>query len=337
MKIRALASFATCAALWAAVACAEPVQLKLGFPPPPGSFMNTHALAPWAKELEEATRGEVKVQIYVGGTLATYNNVLDRVLNNVADIGYGMFGPLGNQFPRSGVTQLPFVEEATSVEISTALWRLYESGVIAEEYVNVKPLSLSVFIPSGYLGTKPVRNLDDLKGMKVSVGSRVHGQIVEIVGGAPISMPATELYQSLQRGLVDAGIMGWAATAAYKLHEVARYYVDAPLGNSGKFVVMNKDAYAKLSEDSRAAIDRLSGVKLSRRMAAATAEESEHGRDMVKALPGHTITVSGADEFAKWRPRMAPLIDEWVKTTPDGARVLAAYRTEVAKARAENR
>jgi len=151
------------------------------------------------------------------------------------------------------------------------------------------------------------------------------------------SMPATELYQSLQRGLVDVGLIGWAAVAAYKLHEVARYFVDSPLGNSGKFVVMNKDSYAKLTESSRAAIDRLSGVNLSRRMAAATAEESQHGREMVKALPGYTVTVSGQDEFAKWRPRMQPMIDEWVKTTPDGEKVLAAYKAEVAKVRAETR
>jgi TRAP-type C4-dicarboxylate transport system substrate-binding protein len=235
------------------------------------------------------------------------------------------------------VTQLPFVVEASSVDISTALWRLYESGVIAEEYTRVKPLSLSVFVASGFLGSKPVRGLDDLKGMKVSVGAKIHGQIAEIAGGAPITMPATELYQSLQRGLVDAAVMGWAAVPAYKLYEVARYFVDSPLGNSGKFVVMNKDSYAKLPESSRATLDRLSGVNLSRRMAAGTAEESAHGRETVKAMSGYTVTVSGEDEFAKWRPRMQPLIDEWVKTTPDGEKVLAAYKVEVSKARAETR
>ena len=316
---------------------AEPVTLKLGFPPPPSSFINTHALAPWAKEIEQATKGEVVVQIFVGGTLANYNNVLDRVLNNVTDIGYGMFGPLGNQFAKTSVTQLPFIEKASSVEISAALWRLYANGVIADEFTTVKPLSLSVFTPSGYLASKPVRGLDDLKGLKVAVGSRQLAQIVDIAGAAPITMPAPDVYQNLQRGLVDAAVLGWAATAAYKLHEVAKYFVDAPLGNSSKFVFMNKDAYARLPEASRQAIDRLSGEALSRRMAKATAEEADHGRDMVKAMPGYTVTFTGEDEIARWKPRLAPIVEEWTKTTPDGAKVLAAFRTELAKVKAEAR
>jgi TRAP-type C4-dicarboxylate transport system substrate-binding protein len=329
---------ALCAALSTSGVCyAQQAQLKLGFPPPPSSYINTKSLAPWAKEVEQATGGAVAIQIFVGGQLATYNNALDRVLNNVADIVYGMHGPLGNQYPKTSVTQIPFVENASSAEISVALWRLYETGVIADEYANVKPLALSVFMPSGFLGPKPIKSLDDFKGFKVAVGSRQLAQIADIAGAAAVTMAAPDVYQSLQRGLVDAAALGWAAVVAYKLNEVSKFYLDAPLGNSSKFVFMNKDAYAKLPDASRQALDKLSGVSLSRRQAEATAEEGVKGREMVAALPGHTISVMSDAEIARWKPRFAAMVDDWVKATPDGARVLAAYRTEVQKARAETR
>jgi hypothetical protein len=36
----------------------------------------------------------------------------------------------------------------------------------------------------------------------------------------------------------------------------------------------------------------------------------------------------------RWKQRVQPMLDEWVKTTPDGAHVLAAFRDEIAKVRA---
>jgi TRAP-type C4-dicarboxylate transport system substrate-binding protein len=289
---------------------------------------NGKGVGPWSKEVEQASGGAVAIQIFVGPTLANFGNVYDRILSGVADMGFGLFGPLGREFAKTGVSQLPF-EPATATEASVALWRLYEKGVIADEYAKVKPLSIATFPPTGFLSPKTLTNLDQLRGLKVSVGSRLVGQIAEIMGGSPVSMTTSDIYQSLQRGLVDASVIGWAATAAFKLHEVARYYVEAPMGLGGNFVLMNKDSFAKLPEAARTAIDRLSGERLARRMGGAGDEENAHGRKIVEGKPGHTITKVPEEEFARWRQRIAPLVDEWVKETPDGARVLAAYRAEL--------
>jgi len=53
----------------------------------------------------------------------------------------------------------------------------------------------------------------------------------------------------------------------------------------------------------------------------------------VRAMPGHTIAEMEPPEAARLRERIAPVVDEWVKRTPDGAAVLAAYRAEIAKIR----
>jgi hypothetical protein len=61
----------------------------------------------------------------------------------------------------------------------------------------------------------------------------------------------------------------------------------------------------------------------------------EQGIGMVKAAKQTITTLSPAEE-AHWKERAKPVVDAWVAATPDGAKVLAAYRAEIAKIRAGN-
>ena len=122
------AALAVTAPSWAGAA--EPITLKLGFPPPSVSNFYGAALLPWSQEIEKATGGAVKVQIFPGSTLASHRNAYDRVLNGVADIVFGLHGILGKTFQKTAVTALPGLP-ATGAQCTTALWRLYVAGVIS--------------------------------------------------------------------------------------------------------------------------------------------------------------------------------------------------------------
>ena len=309
---------------------ADPVTLKLAFPPPPVSFYNGQVLAPWAKEIEDATNGAVKVQIFIGPTLANFNNIYDRILNGVIDLGWGLHGPLGTQFQKSAVATLPGFP-TNGFQCSNALWSLYSSGVIADEYAQVKPLSISCFPGSNFILAKPVRSIDEFRGMKVYVGSKMQGLTVEALGGAPITGNTSDIYAGMQRGTFEGGMTGWAAVAAFKLFEVTKAGFEAPFGNPTNFLLMNKDAFAKLPEDGRKVIEAKSGPPLVARMAKAGEDETHHGREIVEKIPGYTLATIQASEMPKLRKAMEPLIDRWVKETPDGAKVLAAYKAELAK------
>jgi TRAP-type C4-dicarboxylate transport system substrate-binding protein len=331
--VKAIRAGAVALALIAPAAhAADPITLKLAFPPPPVSFYNTGVLAPWSKEIEDETKGALKVQIFVGPSLANLGNMYDRILNGVADLGWALHGPFGAQFQKTSVTQLPG-ELGSGVECTQALWQLFTQGIIADEYTAVKTLSISCFPPTSFLSPKPLRSIDDFKGLKISVGSRLVGQGVELLGAAPIALTTTEIYPSLQRGTVDAAVIGWAATAAFKLHEVARYYFEAPMGMATNFLLMNKESFAKLPEELRRVLDAKSGAPLTARMGKAGDEETQHGRKMVAAMQGHTITTMPTSDLPRIKQAMAPLVDQWIKETPDGARVLAAFKAEFEKAR----
>jgi hypothetical protein len=58
-------------------------------------------------------------------------------------------------------------------------------------------------------------------------------------------------------------------------------------------------------------------------------------RTPTELLAGHEIIELPDEEIARWRQRLAPITENWLKETPDGAKILAAYRAELAKVRAE--
>ena len=327
MKIAFAAAIAA-ALLYPAVApVAETTQLRFAYPGPPNTPYNTKVFTPWAEEVTKASGGAAEVKIFAGPTLGTNQNLYDRIIAGVADIGFGVFGPLSSQFPQANVATLPF-ESRTEGEAAEALWRLYDKGVISGEFSKVKVLALMAFPGLVIHAKRPIQTLADIKGMKISVEGRVLSAAMEQLGAVPISLTPAELYESLQRGMVEAAPQGWPSVPTFHLTEVTSYHLEVPIGMNTGYVFMNKDSYARLPAQGRQAIDGLSGETFVRRISKAGDEIESDARDATKAMKGQTVASLAPDEEARWKDRLAPITAAWVKETPDGAKVLAAFRAE---------
>ena len=331
---------ATAAAALGFLACAAPSAqadapnvIKFAYPAPPGGWPVTKGIAPWIKHVEAAAGGELEIKLYPGGSIANFRNVYDRVLNGVAEIGFGTFGTIQDQYPKSSVAGLPFLADS-SHESGVALWRLYAKGVVADEYQRVKPLALFGFGTSGFHFTKPIKTLDELKGVKIFANGRAVGRIVTLVGAVPITSNSGALYQGLSRGLADGAVFTWSGIDSFKLGDVVKYHLDMPFGKTGGYFFMNKAAFARLPEKSRLAIDKYSGEELTKTMSSAADAQDDQDRAKVLSHPGQEAYALSKDELERLRKVLAPLDDEWVKATPDGAHILAAFQKEIADIRA---
>jgi TRAP-type C4-dicarboxylate transport system substrate-binding protein len=321
------------AALAAAPAIADPVQVKFAYPSAPNNALFAQGAQAWADDVTKAADGAIEIKIFAGGVIGDNSNMYDRITNGVTDIGLAVFGPVSSLFPKTNVGTLPF-EARNHREDALALWHLYQKGVITDEFAKVKPLGFIVFPGLVIHSKKPIHNLADMKGLKISVEGRVLSTMMPRLGASPISLQPGELYASLQRGLVEAVPQGWPSVPTFHLNEVTNFHLEAPLGFNTGYVFMNQDSYAKLPPKGRAAIDQFSGEAYVLRLIAADDTMEAFGRDATKAMPGQTIASLAPDEEARWKELVAPVTDDWVKATPDGANVLAAFRTEVAAIRA---
>jgi len=333
LRIAATVAAAAIAVLSSNVGVAEPIPLKFGFPAPPTSWVNTNGIATWTKAVEPASGNAIEIKVFPGGSVANFRNVYDRILNGVIDLAFGTFGEVGDVFPKTMVSSLPFEAERTS-ESGVALWRLYSKGVIADEYQNVKPLAFFSFGMGVLHSTKPIAKLDDLKGMKVITTSKSTSDSVQFLGGVPVTMSPSEIYQSLQRNVATAGQVSWAGAVVFKINEVTKYHTDVRFGLPGGYFFMNKDAFARLPEPARTAIDKYSGELWSKQMGQFATKEEEDSIVKILAEPGQTRTKLTRDEEERWRKLTSPITDEWLKSTPGGDRVLTAFREELARIRA---
>ena len=330
-----LALAAATAVCVAGAASAQETKLIFATISPAGNAMNARVLIPWAKRVEEAGKGAVAMDIREGTTLANYGNVVDRVLNDVIQVGFSLQDAIGGMFPRSEVGGLPGLFDKASVG-SVAFWRLYKTGVMDAEYGDVVPLVMS---PLGQViphMAKPMSAPDQLHGLKFMVGGKVQGDVITRLGGTPIAILWSDIYEALNRKTIDGAITGWSSVQGLKLDEVTTYHVHYPLGTSVGMIFVGRKKYNGLPAAARMALDAASGEVESRRIGEYYDVQADAVRNRVKADPKQTIVQLNAAQSASWKSKIDPFLNDWANTRPDGAKVLAGFREQIARAQESN-
>lgn len=251
MNKKTLIAAVTAALLTAGPTMAE--NLKLADFQPPSHFVVDSTYVPMAEAVKQATGGEVTITLYMGGELGPgpaeqYN----RAIEGVTDIAFGLPGYTAANFPKTLLTELPgVIDPKTGTDAIVA-----NLDALSDEYRRVKLLGLWTNAPNLILSAqKPVRTLADLKGMKIRVPSRNAGLVVEAWGATPVSMPAPEIYNAMQTGVIDAAMIDATALKAFRLGEVTASItqgMDTTI--SSFFLIMNRDSFADLGEDQQAIV-----------------------------------------------------------------------------------
>jgi TRAP-type C4-dicarboxylate transport system substrate-binding protein len=328
------AAVAAAIASWAApAASAQEAKLIFATVSPAGNPLNARVFVPWAQRVNEQGKGVVQIDVREGTTLANFGNVYTRVVDDVVQVGWALQDAVGGKFVLSEVGGLPFLFDK-SEHGSAAFWRLYRSGALGAEYAEVVPIMLA---PLGQVLVhlaKPPKSVDDLGGVKLMVGGKVHSEIAKRLGGTPISVPWSELYESLQRGTIDGAVTGWSSVAGLKLHEVVTHHLDAPLGTSVGMIFMAKKRWDALPAAARAVLEANLGEVESRRIGTHFDGTAAAARAAAKASGKQTVLELTPEQAAAWQRKLAPVLDEWAKTRPRGDKVLADFRTLLARVKA---
>jgi TRAP-type C4-dicarboxylate transport system substrate-binding protein len=152
--------------------------------------------------------------------------------------------------------------------------------------------------PANQLISKtPIRTLADFKGKKVRT-IPAYNNLIKSLGAEPISLPSADLYQSLQKGIIDAAITGANDFVGLKLIEVAKYYTALNLGNTAHpQKVFNIDSWNKLPPDiQKIFTDNFDGWK--KDVDASIDAVPQQGLDYAKANGAELISFSAVDQAA---------------------------------------
>ena len=301
---------AALAAVTALPATAE-TTLKFAHWVPPAHTLTASTIEPLQAAVAPAG---INIEVYPGGELgAGPLEQYVRVVQGVADIVWGLQGYTSSQFPKTMVSELPgaLPEGMTGYDL---IWNAADAGLLADEFPGTVPLALWLSEPNIFIMKDiDVRSPDDLKGLKIRVSGAAAAATVEALGATPVQMPAGEIYNSLQTGLIDGVITGASAVGDFKLDEVANSYtLDAPLGRISFYVVMNQAKYDALSADEKAALDAIAGRALSK-----NAEDGWNARaaqviESLEAAGDNTVYTLSADERAAFEALTLPVTDKIV-------------------------
>lgn len=306
--VAALAIYGALASGLVSAGSASAEELRLAHFMSPRHVMDRVMMRPWSKQIAEISGNALTVRIYPAGELGKGpKDQYKRAVSGVADIAFGLQGYISAQFPATTLIELPGLAEDAPAA-TDMLWRVWES-YLYREYKDTKVLALwTNEVAIIMTRDKPVRSLEDLKGMKVRSPSRLSAAMVEALGATPVSMPVTKMYNALKTGVVDALMVPPCVIIPFKIGEVAKYYtINAPLGRSPFFLVMNRKKWNSLSAYNRALIERTTGRDWSLRAAAAYETCGEKGLAKVrKEGSGEIIELSEAEQ-ERWREVLKPL------------------------------
>jgi TRAP-type C4-dicarboxylate transport system substrate-binding protein len=312
VMIAASIAFAGCAA----PAPGQPVEFKLNIavpgPQQPSVWEPTQR---FIKNAAEKSNGRIKITIFPNFGLAPGPETFDATVKGICDLGEANTGYSPGRFPATDATILPLGYPSSVVQ-SHVMLDFYEKFK-PKEWEGVIPLDF-ITPPPFWLATtkKPVRTLDDLKGLQVRVTSKPAADLLTLMGAAPRVIPITETYEQLAKGVMDGVTAGPEAFPAFKFNEVCKYFTDfshIAMGNCS-YMVANVQTFGKLS-----AADQ----KLMRELGAAfgldRAKTWDYYNDieianLKKAEGKEAITMAPAEQ-QKMRVLAQQVVDNYIKDT----------------------
>ena len=306
----AMAALAATAAL---PASAQEITLKLSHFLPPVHGIHTDFIEPWAKDVEACTDGQVKIQVFPGGTqLGNVAKQQEQVLAGVVDIAHGLTGLPRGRFPRTSVIDIPFLTGDAGVASQT-LWAMFPDH-LSQEYKGLKVLALHAH-NGGLIHTseKKVTTMEDMEGLRIRTPSPAVSAMLEELGAIPQGMPPGQVYEGLQKGVIDGTVFPWDPINSFKLSEVLNYDLDAGVYTVSFFFVMNQNKYDSLPENVRACIDKYSGDGLVAKFGDWWDAWDAPGKAAAEAK-GNEITVLSDEERARWREALQPMIAAYLET-----------------------
>jgi TRAP-type C4-dicarboxylate transport system substrate-binding protein len=311
---------------------AQTVQLRVtSFHPERAAF--SQAIISWAEQVTKKTDGRIKFQFFWGGSLLSAQDTLPGVADGRADVGLtgAVYHP--SQMPLSMIDSLPFMspngaavgEAFNDMYASSSAFRSeYEkSGVILAGYA---PVSVNLFFSKRELPT-----VESLKGLRARTLGLAANALVA-VGANPIALPQPQVYDGLEKGLLDAAFgAGIDLGVDFGFQKVAKNVVDPNYGVwAHGILILNKVVYEKMTPSDRKIIDEMRKEFTKKYMEILIIAENDRCKALKEA--NATMLVWPASETEKWKQILGNIArDKWIssQTIPNAGGFLSEYESLV--------
>jgi TRAP-type C4-dicarboxylate transport system substrate-binding protein len=258
----AAAAAAAAALVLGALSPAQATTLKwITFKPQNAGDAQSISTQWFVDEFKKRTGGKSEIQMFWGGSVAKDKEIPDFLSGGAADMGDIITPYFPDKFPLNNAVGYFIPQPHSTIEIGELMqyWhRVYPQFDQELAKYNLKAIGFRPLENYGMICRKPVKSIEDFKGLRIRTYGFAYPAFVQALGGTPVSMSSSDGYEALQRGILDCSPIGPSLAHGWKYDEVAKYYIDIPIGASfGHLIAMNLASYKKLDDATRSILDGL--------------------------------------------------------------------------------
>jgi len=213
----------------------------------PESDYNIPSMKEFCKNVETSTNGSIKPIFYPAGVIAEVKDLSEVCRTGAIEMTTTAPLHYPSIFPLNSSLQM-FPVAFKTPEQAAYVWRglFRDLPEIQGEYTKQNQYCLNRTVMARYvtLSKKPIRNLADLKGLKIrDFPGRYFPEMLRKAGASSNPIPMAEVFEGLSRGLLDAAMLNAPAIESLRFYEVAKY-VGLPVGTFIAFhVSINLDVW----------------------------------------------------------------------------------------------
>jgi tripartite ATP-independent transporter DctP family solute receptor len=264
----------------------------------------------FAELVEERTDGRIKIEVYPSAQLGDEKSVLEQVQLGAIEFTRINSSPLAefnNQFTPIG---LPYVFESEE-----HLWNFLngDMGTKLLDGLEQSKMKGLAFYDSGsrsFYATKPLKDVGDLKGLKIRVQqSKINIDFMEALGASATPMPYGEVFSALQTGIIDGAENNLPSLDSSNHYQEAKNLILDHHQRIPEVLLISKVAWDKLDEEDQKIIKQaaLDSVETQR------AEWDKYEEKSTKKLEDAGVTFTEVNDLKPWTDAVKPMIDEYSK------------------------
>jgi tripartite ATP-independent transporter DctP family solute receptor len=274
----------------------------------------------FAKQVAEGTNGAVEIKVFGNGLLGGETESAEGMRLGSVQMGIITSSVFASWVPEVQALDLPFLfrDDGHVVAANATLTDLLKDE-FAEQGFQL--LGFSVNGARQPMSTFPILKPEDVKGKKMRViQSPVHIALWKQLGANPVAIPAAEVYNSMQTGVVDFFDNTATNYLTFKFHEVAPHYTDLRHIYAIGAWVVSKTWWDSLPAEHQTAISAAAAEA----QVGVAPRQAEVDKESLAETVRQGATIHKVDDMEAWRSLAKPVWDEFAAQIPDAEETIAA-------------
>lgn len=285
---------------------------------------HTQNIHQFAKDVKEATSGDLQITVHSAGSLFKHPDIKDSVRKGLAPIGEVLVSRLANENPIYGIDSIPFL--ATGYDDAMRLWEASRPAI--EEALAQDGLMLLFAVPwppQGLYAKQEIGTIDDMQGLKFRAYNAATERLAQLAGAIPTQVEAPDIPTAFSTGRVDAMITSPSTGANSKVWDFLSHYHDTRAWLPKNMVIVNQAAFDELSADQQEAVRKAAAAAEKRGWEMSRTETKE--KTQVLADNGINVVEPSDQLMSSLREIGKTMTGEWLEDAGEsGQKVIEAYR-----------